>query len=284
MNNFVNEHTILMREFLRKISTLTDEDVLLAEAERVQPKLSPPVLALTPQSMGATPTIAHSHPDLTRKKTQLLTNQEMNFDLELIDFGKQLSILHSLLHSIHSTLDESTKLKFGQELIQILDELHELKKSKLNCITNPNFSVEDNLSQVSHANSHKLYSYDNRLHYALLKNNQQSSPLSPLTPNSNVNDSSAMKKSQHSSSSSSSSRYSSQLALNMAHAQNDNTNSRVSENSNSHSSQNKVRFTCLASWFRRVNLENLIIFSPYLKARKRNQFAEAKAKRNRNGA
>ena len=42
-----------------------------------------------------------------------------------------LSILHNLLNSIYSTLDETTKSKIGNELIEILEELNDLKKNKL---------------------------------------------------------------------------------------------------------------------------------------------------------
>ena len=264
MNSFVNEHTILMREFLRKISTLTDEDLIESEQESLLPRHVAPMLSLTPTNTPpfviSTPTITSTnsqHPELSRKKTKLLTNQEINFDLELIDLGKQLSILHSLLNSIYSTLDEKAKTKIGNEIIEILEELNDLKKNKLTSISNPNFISVQNISSNNCNNNknningtanvnpsaslnNKLYSYENRLHYALLKNNQQSLPMSPLTPNSNISDS-LVKNNQNSSSSSSSSRYSSQLTLNILNGQNENSNNKVQGIENgSIASQNKV--------------------------------------------
>jgi len=260
MNSFVNEHTILMREFLRKISTLTDEDLLSFDQDSLNLKHVGAALTPTntPPFVISTPTTTSSsilqRPEMGRKKTKLLTNQEINFDLELIDLGKQLSILHSLLNSIYSTLDETTKTKFGEDLIDILEELNDLKKNKLNSISNPNFISTQNVNSSHNSNNNnninnnssstnnsstnlnnKLYSYENRLHYALLKNNQQSTPMSPLTPNSNISDS-LMKTNQNSSSSSNSSRYSSQLTLNIVNGQSENLINR--ENSNS--SQTKV--------------------------------------------
>jgi hypothetical protein len=260
MNSFVNEHTILMREFLRKISTLTDEDLISFDQNALNlkhvgvtltPTNTPPFVISTPTTTSSSSIL--QHPELGRKKTKLLTNQEINFDLELIDLGKQLSILHSLLNSIYSTLDEATKSKFGEDLIDILEELNDLKKNKLNSINNPNFITTQNINSSNNSNNNnnnsgstnnssttlntKLYSYENRLHYALLKNNQQSTPMSPLTPNSNISDS-LMKTNQNSSSSSNSSRYSSQLTLNIVNGQSENLISR--ENSNP--SQTKVSF------------------------------------------
>ena len=156
MNLFVNEHTILMREFLRKISTISDEDVLLAEQSTDNSMM--PIVSLTPLTPKTSPTM-----------------QDTNFDLEFIDLGKQLSILHGLLTSICASLDETVKLKCGAELNEVLGEIAQLKKSSIV------------VNQAASVSGGKAYSYDNRLHYALMKNQviqqqQFGSPLTPSTP------------------------------------------------------------------------------------------------------
>ena len=56
-------------------------------------------------------------------------SEEPNFELELIDLGKQLSILHSLLVTILAAMDPSAKAKITQELVDLLAEITELKRS-----------------------------------------------------------------------------------------------------------------------------------------------------------
>jgi len=81
-------------------------------------------VTLTPQS-----------PETPRRAMQRLMSlefnqpEEPNFELELIDLGKQLSILHSLLVTILAAMDPSAKAKITQELVDLLAEITELKRS-----------------------------------------------------------------------------------------------------------------------------------------------------------
>jgi hypothetical protein len=103
MNQFVEEHTVLMREFLRNISTLNNDDLAeLNESTNSTNRLNKsaqtavlPIVTLTPQT-----------PNMQLKDTEQPINREQNYELEIIDLGKQLSILHSLLVSILTGLDE----------------------------------------------------------------------------------------------------------------------------------------------------------------------------------
>ena len=96
MNEFVEEHTILMKEFLRNISTSTEAD-LLNESVKLNRSVLP-IVTLTPQ----TPNMPHR----SMRQQQELTEDESNFEFDFIDLGKQLSILHSLLVTILASLDE----------------------------------------------------------------------------------------------------------------------------------------------------------------------------------
>lgn len=142
MNQFVDEHTSLMRDFLRKISTLSeDEEFELMNEGQVLPDFSP--------------------------RTHKLAS---NPDLELVDLGKQLSILHSLLTSIEMGLDEANRSKFDLELSSVLDEITRMKKSDCNQM----FCLAQN-------SINKLYSYENRLHFAVMKSQKlEDSPV--VTP------------------------------------------------------------------------------------------------------
>ena len=142
MNQFVEEHTIMMREFLRHISTITDDD--LAEQSKKPTKIAAnnsetttnnsssfkptnqnlPIVTLTPQS-PETPRRAMQH----LMSLEFNQSEEPNFELELIDLGKQLSILHSLLVTILAAMDPSAKAKITQELVDLLAEITELKRS-----------------------------------------------------------------------------------------------------------------------------------------------------------
>lgn len=179
MNQFVEEHTILMREFLRKISTITDEDLeeqsqkankannLNTEGNGKSHKQNLPIVTLTPQS-----------PETPRRAMQTLMNLEFNqrnepdFELELIDLGKQLSILHSLLVTILAGMDDTTKAKITNELKDILGEITELKK-------NGNFNSLPTDALNAHQN--KLYSYENRLHSVMKNQIAHGSPSTPPT-------------------------------------------------------------------------------------------------------
>jgi hypothetical protein len=161
MNSFVNEHTILMREFLRKISTFTEEELM------------PDNHALNLMPINTPPTPPPPPPATAPPSKASNSSQEKSFDLELIDLGKQLSILHSLLNTIYSTLDDTAKIKFGDDLIDILDDLNCLKKNKLRSISNPNFTSQklqlpqqrspitysSNVINNNNNNNNKLYSY-----------------------------------------------------------------------------------------------------------------------------
>lgn len=114
MNQFVEEHTILMREFLRNISTLTPEDLeedqqkmMIAETKGRNTSSILPIVTLTPQ----TPDTPHRSIRRQYQIDQAIDLsapriEEGNFEPELIDLGKQLSISHSLLVTILSGLEE----------------------------------------------------------------------------------------------------------------------------------------------------------------------------------
>ena len=114
MNKFVEEHTILMREFLRNISTLTEEEKLEINQSNQNAKMKNilPIVTLTPQTPD-TPhrTIKNNVIDNDYNNQSIdynlsLPDEESNFEPELIDLGKQLSILHSLLVTILGSFDE----------------------------------------------------------------------------------------------------------------------------------------------------------------------------------
>ena len=104
MNEFVEEHTILMKEFLRNISTPTDAD-LLNESVKLNRSVLP-IVTLTPQ----TPNMPHRS---MRQQQELNTGDESNFEFDIIDLGKQLSILHSLLVTILAGLDQVKATDFN---------------------------------------------------------------------------------------------------------------------------------------------------------------------------
>ncbi|CAF0849147.1 unnamed protein product [Brachionus calyciflorus] len=191
MNQFVDEHTNLMRDFLRKISTLTeDEKFELKNEGQVLP-----ILTLTPQTPKS---------------------KNLNYDLELVDLGKQLSILHSLLSSIENGLDEQSKIKFDSELSEILEEINRMKKM--------DFTEQLMNSPLNSNSNNKLYSYENRLHFAVMKNQRQdqNSPITPSTPSESTPSSIVNSNGENpNNSSSSSSRYSSQMTLNINNNLND---------------------------------------------------------------
>jgi hypothetical protein len=119
MNQFVDEHTILMREFLRNISTLTadDEELLMSESNDFQVGLlnsNPNVVGI-----GVSTNRKNSLPivNLTPQTPTTKRNSEVNFNLELIDLAKQLSILHMLLTSILNGLEDVRKLKLNFYLL-----------------------------------------------------------------------------------------------------------------------------------------------------------------------
>ena len=176
MNEFVDEHTLLMREFLRNISTFNATDEIRAIELSSPTPPQPPILTLTPQ----TPKTSSS-----RKQTSILINHEVNFNLDLIDLGKQLSIVHSLLVSILASIDEdpTKQTRFDLALVQILSEIVEFKKS---------VDSGTSLMQLAGLPSEpiKLYSYENRLHQALMRpasvttnrTAHSSLPTTPTTP------------------------------------------------------------------------------------------------------
>ncbi len=117
MNQFVDEHTIMMREFLRNISSLTAEDLKVEEeAKQMSADLNMavsssnqvlPILTLTPQSPNKSyKTIPQTCQIFHQSDNNVGVMEERNFKPELIDLGKQLSILHSLLVTILSGLDD----------------------------------------------------------------------------------------------------------------------------------------------------------------------------------
>jgi hypothetical protein len=89
MNTFVDEHTLLMREFLRNISTMNELEMIKNSASSLNNN------NLDYQTYG----------DECNNE-----NHEINFELEKIDIGKQSSILHGLLSSIFTAFDEVKRL------------------------------------------------------------------------------------------------------------------------------------------------------------------------------
>jgi hypothetical protein len=123
MNDFVEEHTSLMREFLRNISTNNNK------INDDYNKNILPIITLTPQTPNQSAKL-YSMKRPTIEITESSNNNNNNnkqFDLDLIDLGKQLSILYSLLTSIINSLDDVTKSKFDNTLINILNEINEMK-------------------------------------------------------------------------------------------------------------------------------------------------------------
>jgi len=119
MNQFVEEHTSLMREFLRNISTIPEGDLLTDYNKNILP-----IVTLTPQTPNkptkkcytTSPSIEITDFDPSNEQKSKFKNFN-NFDLDLIDLGKQLSIVHSLLTTIISSLDEVT---YSNALLEII--------------------------------------------------------------------------------------------------------------------------------------------------------------------
>jgi hypothetical protein len=139
MNKFVDEHTIMMHEFLNNISTLTEEE---ANNEMINFNS---ILPMTPTS-------------------PINNNIETCLNVESIDLGKQLSILHVILTSVIKDLhtDKNNKSNIDENLLLILDNISKLKN-----------------------NNSQVYSYENRLHYAIINTNNDNTGL--ITPDTPIN-------------------------------------------------------------------------------------------------
>ena len=98
MNKFVDEHTVLMREFLRNISTSTETSDLSSNNSSTD-------------SLSSATTTSSVYDKLTNRTDNYDdNNNDLIFNCDLIDSGKQLSILHSLLVNIISSLDKVCNL------------------------------------------------------------------------------------------------------------------------------------------------------------------------------
>ena len=97
MNKFVDEHTVLMREFLRNISSNN-------EINNFSSKNS------STDSLSSTSTTTSSSINESKKNNANNEhnngNNELKFNCDLIDLGKQLSILHTLLLNTLSNLEK----------------------------------------------------------------------------------------------------------------------------------------------------------------------------------
>lgn len=93
MNLFVEENTSLMRDFIRNISTLDDDDG--EDTKQVQVKKDPN------------------------------NNGEIQFELELIDIGKQLATLHGLLGTIWTEHGEKLDAEIGEILTEISEAIEQ---------------------------------------------------------------------------------------------------------------------------------------------------------------
>ena len=116
MNHFVAEHTVLMREFLRNISSaetcpLTEQNNCesgTTMSKQFLNKTILPIVTLTPQTPNMSKGLRNNLPNfvLANNVETKSAKNEASYEMELIDLGKQLSILHSLLNSIISALDK----------------------------------------------------------------------------------------------------------------------------------------------------------------------------------
>ena len=102
MNKFVDEHTVLMREFLRNISTNSYTIDLQVKNNSSTDSLSS---ATTTSSINDARKLDAANEDMN-SDNESNNNKESKFSCDLIDSGKQLSILHSLLVNIMSSLDK----------------------------------------------------------------------------------------------------------------------------------------------------------------------------------
>ena len=154
MNMFVEEHTCLMREFLRNISTLSADEIAEETAAEAVLAANPlefdaeenyyltsfdnskivlgarhtpkalPLLTLTPETPGSTASMkttaatrAHSLDPVEGSPITKNSDLETNFELDPIDLGKQMSILACLLNTIIASLDQVNKLTDKQEIL-----------------------------------------------------------------------------------------------------------------------------------------------------------------------
>lgn len=122
MNKFVDEHTLLMKEFLRNISTSND--------------LNDSIEAASPINI----------------------QNEIPFNHDIIDIGKQLSILHTILTNNLSNIDQS-KL---ENIKNLQDLLTEITNFKLMVTTKPLI-------------------YDNFYHHEVMQQEIITSPKSPTS-------------------------------------------------------------------------------------------------------
>lgn len=147
MNTFVDEHSILMREFLRNISTMSSSELLSSPIKNNQNNRT-----------------VINYQTVMNYNTPI---NEINFELELIDIGKQACILHGILVSTFCNLDESIRFKIDQDLKDIINEISNIKMN--NNISNNN-----------------LYSYENPLHHVLNKKNESMTKLNPTNLGSSI--------------------------------------------------------------------------------------------------
>lgn len=135
MNKFVDEHTILMREFLRNISTshivnassstndpnneITSSNQAIstvtitvnsneASSSKIDSTLINHQSSTESLSSSSINSLIISSNDSGDENTATIVQQcqYKEFNCDLIDFGKQLSIFHALLVSIFTTLDK----------------------------------------------------------------------------------------------------------------------------------------------------------------------------------
>jgi hypothetical protein len=120
MNKFVDEHTILMKGFLRSISTSSVSSTSSTANGYVDVNgYEYAMSSNTIQKFSSSTSPESSSPQtpLSTSRSSLNTNnnmadysdrykKEMPFNSDLIDLGKQLSILHSILVSIIAGLDQ----------------------------------------------------------------------------------------------------------------------------------------------------------------------------------
>lgn len=200
MNSFVDEHTLLMRDFLRNISTLeSDEIETFMSTTTTTPSTSSSqtpahhksIKFAPPASLPLHSSPSNSHPPTRHNKqtSSILVNHEINYESDPVDLGKQLSILHTLLvsimNSIESCVDQTpatsskksaTSCKFDPVLVEILNELSVALKQKQSDLKSLSSSEQ------SASGTNKLYSYENRLHKAIMTKNTSSVPTTPTTP------------------------------------------------------------------------------------------------------
>lgn len=170
MNSFVDDHTILMREFLRAISSNDNEPTSqMSKNEFTDSAYSQTTTSNTGDSLPPSP-ISSSNSSLDEQHPQNAQNsatpqqqqkpKELLFNFDLIDLGKQLSVLHTLLENVIASIPDQAKFK---QLKEILNEISMLKSNRNSTIqiirgSSSNLNVNSMPQKVEHSHSRQYLS------------------------------------------------------------------------------------------------------------------------------